>query len=117
MLFYSNIVRAFLIEDLYYLLAINCYAVQESDQFMTYRRLIERYKFLEHINLSIRLDEKEKEKINLIDDLVAHYDPNAFGKNEHSNAVKNKSAETEARREYFYILKKSKQERITGQST
>lgn len=102
-LFYSNIVRAFIIEDLHYLLAINCYASDDDDQFMTYRRLLERYRFLEHMNLKYAFSNRNS-GINylLIHDIVEYYDIKAFGKNiKYSSAVSLAKSTEKERRVYF----------------
>lgn len=75
--FYSNIVRSFVPENVYYLLAINCYAVEESDTYYLYRLLIERYSFLEHMPL--RLPNHQNQA--LLNAIVASYALQVFGSN------------------------------------
>lgn len=73
--FYSNIVRSFLSEELYWLLAINCYCEKgNNDDFWKYKILIEKYSFLEHINLENTLLPVELSK-----EIVEYYADNAFG--------------------------------------
>lgn len=48
--FYANIVRSFAPENIYYLLAINCFSRGSDDPYFLYQQLIERYEFLEHIS-------------------------------------------------------------------
>lgn len=100
-LFYSNIVRSFITEDLYYLLAINCYAASNNDQYMTYRRLIERFHFLEHINLINHATEDRGINKKLIHDIVDYYDKKAFGKNIYYQAAKKSADETRENRSYW----------------
>ncbi|WP_305815725.1 putative phage abortive infection protein [Photobacterium leiognathi] len=51
--FYSNIVRSMLPDHVLYWLAINCYCpLGESDPYIFYKKLIIRYKFLEHLTLA-----------------------------------------------------------------
>ena len=57
--FYSNIVRACMPANFYYLLAINCYAENEKDQYYLYKLLIERYEFLEHMSIAASLNQSE----------------------------------------------------------
>src|SRR5580765_4092605 len=47
--FYSNILRSALDARTSQLLAINCYSIGPNDSYYAYRRLIERYAFLEHM--------------------------------------------------------------------
>lgn len=109
-LFYSNIVRAFIIENLHYLMAINCYALDDDDQFMTYRRLLERYRFLEHMNLSYAFSRRYS-NINflLIHEIVEYYDKRAFGKNiKYSDAASKAQDTREERRMYLDIYVEAK---------
>ncbi|WP_374419516.1 putative phage abortive infection protein [Chromobacterium sp.] len=46
---YANIVRSFLSYDVTQILALNCLCFDESDSFLKYMRLVERYEFLEHM--------------------------------------------------------------------
>ena len=51
--FYSNIVRSMLPDHVLYWLAVNCYCpLGESDPYILYKKLITRYKFLEHLTLA-----------------------------------------------------------------
>nr|WP_229650507.1 putative phage abortive infection protein [Vibrio splendidus] len=51
--FYSNIVRSMLPDHVLYWLAVNCYCpLGDSDPYILYRKLIIRYKFLEHLTLA-----------------------------------------------------------------
>lgn len=75
--FYSNLVRALLSEDIYYLLAIN--ASSENDlEFRAYTLLVERYSMLEHMSLIVQ---PRVTNITLLIDIVKHYDRSAFGSN------------------------------------
>lgn len=79
--FYSNIVRSFVGEDLHYLLAINCFAGNDDDQYMKYKKLVERYEFLEHIDLSLVDYDDIWVNKKIIYDIVNSYDKKAFGGN------------------------------------
>ncbi|PHJ40591.1 putative phage abortive infection protein [Vibrio sp. PID17_43] len=51
--FYSNIVRSMLPDHVLYWLAVNCHCpLGESDPYILYKKLIIRYKFLEHLTLA-----------------------------------------------------------------
>lgn len=107
-LFYSNIVRAFIIENLHYLMAINCYALNDDDQFMPYKNLLERYRFLEHMNLSFAFAGKY-DGFNrlLMHEIVNFYEKNAFGKNvQYSDALIVSQDTEEERRIYKNIYNK-----------
>lgn len=75
--FYSNIVRSFIPEDVYYLLAINCYANGPKDSYFPYKLLVERYALFEHMPLILPVHQNRL----LINNLVSHYSYTAFGKN------------------------------------
>jgi hypothetical protein len=75
--FYSNLVRSFVPENVYYLLAINCYATEETDPYYSYKLLIERYAFLEHMPLRV----PEHQNQALVTAIVDSYAPQAFGSN------------------------------------
>lgn len=68
--FYSNIVRSFLNKEVTQLVAINCIAKDDSDDFYKFRLLVERYALLEHMRF-------EPEWLKSV---VNHYDESAFGK-------------------------------------
>jgi hypothetical protein len=72
---YSNIVRAFITDDIYFLLAVNCFCANDEDLFFSYRLLVERYAMLEHIHL-LPMDQYAIKK-----QIVSHYSRNAFGNN------------------------------------
>lgn len=74
--FYSNIVRSFLNKEVTQLLAINCIAADETDDYYKFRLLVERYALLEHI----RLDQ------DWLKELLKYYNPSAFGN--HPEAIK-----------------------------
>jgi len=76
--FYSNIVRSFVGEDLHYLLAINCFAENTDDQYMKYKKLVEGYEFLEHIDLSLVDYDDIWVNKKIIYDIVNFYDQKAF---------------------------------------
>lgn len=77
---YSNIVRSFLPDKMYYLLAINCYCEKEQeDLFYEYRQLVERYSMLEHMPLVF--DKKDNEPKPILKEILEHYDKTAFGDN------------------------------------
>lgn len=73
--FYSNLVRSFVPENVYYLLAVNCYATGEADPYYSYKLLIERYAFLEHMPLRV----PEHQNQRLVTAIVDSYAPQAFG--------------------------------------
>lgn len=75
--FYSNIVRSFVPETVYYLLAVNCFTKDSQDPYLPYKLLIERYEFFEHMPLIIPKHQNRE----LLDNIVAHYKPAAFGSN------------------------------------
>lgn len=75
--FYSNLVRSFVPENVYYLLAINCYATGETDHYYSYKLLIERYAFFEHMPLRV----SEHQNQTLVTAIVDSYAPQAFGSN------------------------------------
>lgn len=76
--FYSNIVRSFLNKEVTFLLAINCINLEKTKfsngdeyiNFHEFRKLIERYEILEHI-----------EQLEFTSQLTNFYDEKAFGKN------------------------------------
>lgn len=69
--FYSNIVRSFLNKEITQLLAINCIAFDDSDDYYNFRLLVERYELLEHISFNPEWLRK----------IINSYNPSAFGKN------------------------------------
>lgn len=75
--FYSNIVRSCVPETVYYLLAVNCFTEDSQDTFLPYKLLVERYEFFEHMPLRI----PEHQNKALLDNIIAHYKPIAFGSN------------------------------------
>lgn len=74
--FYSNIVRSFLNKEVTQLLAINCIAADETDDYYKFRLLVERYALLEHIRL----------EQDWLKELFKYYKPSAFGN--HPEAIK-----------------------------
>ena len=74
---YANIVRSFLSEDIYYLLAINCFCEDKNDHFIEYKLLVERYSFFEHMPINV----PKTYNANIIQEIVNHYSDRAFGKN------------------------------------
>lgn len=84
--FYSNVVRAFIPENVYDLLAINCSITGNSDPYHKYQLLITRYAFLEHMSFSFESTYAGK----LSREIAAHYKAEAFG----SNAEYNKALES-----------------------
>ena len=75
--FYANLARSFVPENVYYLLAVNCFAQADSDPYYPYKLLVERYEFLEHMPLVI----PENQNRSLIEQMIAHYKAAAFGSN------------------------------------
>lgn len=75
--FYSNLVRSFVPENIYYLLAVNCFAKDSEDSYYPYKLLIERYEFLEHMPLNI----PEYQNRSLVTQIISHYKATAFGSN------------------------------------
>jgi hypothetical protein len=75
--FYSNIIRSFIPQDVYYLLAVNCYATDTSDAFYPYKLLIERYSLLEHMPIQMEAHENR----GLVHKMADYYLPLAFDKN------------------------------------
>jgi len=74
---YTNIVRSFLSEDIYYLLAINCFCENQNDHFIEYKILVERYSFFELMPINV----PNTYNANIIQEIVDHYSDKAFGKN------------------------------------
>ena len=74
---YSNIVRSFLSTRLTQLLAINCYADDEGSTYWTYKCLVERYQFLEHMPF----DDNGKNHPAL-NQALDYYSKDAFGRSE-----------------------------------
>jgi uncharacterized membrane protein len=74
---YSNIVRSFLTEEIYFLLAINCACLNEKGQYIKYKTMLERYSFLEHMPLGANKNVNNP----LIDEIVNNYGKSAFGDN------------------------------------
>lgn len=74
---YSNIVRSFLPEEIYCLLAINCSCTDKDDHFYKYKLLLERYSLLEHMLLK----KESNVNNNLTNEIMCHYQPIAFGDN------------------------------------
>ena len=75
---YSNIVRALMSDDVYYLLAINCWCADSADSFYKYKLLVERYSFLEHMPLVA----SAHANVELIQELARSYEESAFGDNQ-----------------------------------
>jgi hypothetical protein len=78
---YSNMVRALLSSDVFYLLAINSFSGDENDSFFKYRLLIERYAFLEHMPIV----KSEMMNTGLLKEIATSYDIKAFGDNSYFN--------------------------------
>jgi len=79
---YSNIVRSFLTNEIYGLLAINCYCSRDDDPFWTYKILIERYSFLEHMSLEDNRHKGQQKSLKneAIKEIVIYYkDTDVFG--------------------------------------
>ena len=74
---YSNMVRAFIPNNVLQLLAVNCHCDNESDSYWSYKLLIERYQFLEHMPFNIGY---KGEQVLLT--LLEYYD-NAFGNSDY----------------------------------
>lgn len=74
--FYSNIVRSFVPENVYYLLAINCSVSGSTDPFYPYKLLVERYAFLEHMPLTL----PDHCNRALINEIMSHFRAEAFGR-------------------------------------
>jgi uncharacterized membrane protein len=77
--FYSNIVRAFVPENVYYLLAVNCWSEDRHDTYYPYKLLVERYGFFEHMILSVQKHQNR----TLIEEMTRHFSIDAFGTNPH----------------------------------
>lgn len=75
--FYSNLVRAFIPETIYYLLAINCFSENETDSYYSYKLLVERYALFEHMPLNL----SGNQHTALMDQILQHYKAGAFGNN------------------------------------
>lgn len=71
---YSNMVRSFLDYDTAQVLAINCFCKDESDTYWSYKLLLERYEFLEHMPFRI-----SQEVNTLLQETTKFYSPSAFG--------------------------------------
>ena len=74
---YTNMVRSFLTEDNYLVLAVNCYCETKTNTFAPYKALIERYSFLEHMPIK----SKTIQNTGLMETILNHYSPLAFGSN------------------------------------
>ncbi len=74
---YANIVRSFLSEEIYYLLAINCACNDATNSFYKYKLLLERFSLLEHMPLSGKSNMNDE----LLNEIIRNYDKNAFGEN------------------------------------
>lgn len=74
---YSNMVRAFVPNEMLQLLAINCHCDDDSDSYWSYKLLIDRFSFLEHMPFSISYDEQKVLKL-----LLNYYD-DAFGNSDY----------------------------------
>jgi len=73
---YSNIIRAFLDDDVTQLLAVNCYCESEDDSFYKFKLLIERYQFLEHMPFLL-----EQSESKILAECITVYAKNVFGEN------------------------------------
>lgn len=81
--FYSNLVRSFLSYEVTQLLAINCYADSMDDPYVNYRKLIERYSFLEHMPFSLfGAADTQKVAHPALKQVREFYEPVAFGNSE-----------------------------------
>lgn len=79
---YSNMVRAFLNNDITLLLAVNCYCNKaESDDYWGYKLLVERYAFFEHLASSDEYYNMVENGMGLRDDIKKYYEKSAFGNN------------------------------------
>lgn len=74
--FYSSIVRSAITEDLTYLLAVNCATSDATNQFFSYRQLVERYALLEHLPF-----DSNRYLESVLFDIARLYHPSAFGNN------------------------------------
>ena len=72
---YANIVRSFISEDVYFVLAVNCFCKDKNDEFYKYKMLVERYSFFEHM----KIDNSSDENIDLINEILESYDRKVFG--------------------------------------
>ena len=81
---YASLVRSFLTNDVYFLLAINCYCESDEDMFYSYKKLVERYSFLEHL--------RPNERDFIFGDIACYYEVNAFGDNQVLLNLKNKKS-------------------------
>ena len=75
--FYSNLVRSFVPENVYYFLAVNCFSETANDQYYPYKQLIERYEFLEHMPLVV----PEHHNRLLVRQIIDYFESSAFGSN------------------------------------
>lgn len=82
--FYTNILRAALDTRASQLLAINCYATSPDSSFYSYRRLIERYAFLEHMPFVVNGHDPHQALLQAYE----IYDQSAFGRSDYVEHLK-----------------------------
>lgn len=74
---YTNMIRSFLTEEVYLILAVNCYCETENNIFAPYKALVERYSFLEHMPVKSNFIQNTV----IMESILQHYSPLAFGSN------------------------------------
>ncbi len=79
---YTNIVRSFLGYEITQLLSINCFCKNSDDTYWLYKRLIERYSFLEHMPF-VTIDKDNKMFQDILGLTIPSYDIRVFGDNEY----------------------------------
>ncbi|MDP3589233.1 MAG: putative phage abortive infection protein [Methylobacter sp.] len=77
---YTNIVRAFLGFEITQLLSINCFCKDSDDAYWLYKRLLERYSFLEHMPFNT-IDENNEIFQKVLEEALISYDVRVFGDN------------------------------------
>ncbi|TXH70788.1 MAG: hypothetical protein E6Q83_04520 [Thiothrix sp.] len=77
---YSNIVRSYLTYQVTQLLALNCCIGNEEMCYMAYKKLVERYSFLEHMPFHDTESEYNNIFCKPLLELLKYYDKQAFGK-------------------------------------
>lgn len=82
--FYSNILRSALDAKTSQLLAVNCCCSNQEDSYFAYRRLIERYAFLEHMPFVVYGHDPSE----LLLSACKYYDKSALGNNDYLSELR-----------------------------
>jgi uncharacterized membrane protein len=76
--FYSDIIRAFLTDEICYLILINCYYQDEKDTLYKFKLLIERYSLFEQLDFSHEERPDYIPDFRLLSQFETKFDKNAF---------------------------------------